>query len=92
MRPVPRYWYPRVIVGRREEAQNPSRKLTVEGSKSVEPAGRKTPMIETPDVQEAVVAPCVKCGWIKFNPDCPECREIQEQCLLLGAGIEGFDL
>ena len=44
-------------------------------------------MIRTPVIQEAVVAPCVKCGWIKFNPDCPECQEVQEQCWLMGVEI-----
>ena len=53
----------------------------------VEPA-----MTETKSSQDAAVAPCPKCGWMKFNPNCSECREIQQQCLLLGARMEGFDM
>ncbi len=49
-------------------------------------------MTETKSLQDAVVAPCPKCGWMKFNPNCSECREIQQQCLLLGARMEGFDM
>lgn len=56
------------------------------------PAGREKDMIETKTVAEVAVEPCPRCGWVKFNPDCPECREVREQCLLMGTGIEGFDM
>jgi hypothetical protein len=49
-------------------------------------------MIETNTAQEVAIEPCPECGWVKFNPSCPTCREIREQCLLLGTGIEGFDM
>jgi hypothetical protein len=48
-------------------------------------------MTDTKTAREVAVEPCAKCGWVKFNPDCSECKEIQEQCMLLGAGMEGFD-
>jgi len=49
-------------------------------------------MTEAKTTQEVAVEPCPRCGWVKFNPQCPLCREVQEECLLLGTGIEGFDL
>lgn len=53
---------------------------------------REDTMPEAKAVVENGVEPCPMCGSIKFNPDCAECEEIREQCLLLGAGIEGFDM
>lgn len=53
---------------------------------------RKGAMIETRTIDETAVEPCPECGWVKFNPDCPECTEVREQCLLMGTGIEGFDM
>ena len=62
------------------------------GSSRVVPAERETNMIETNAVIEVAVEPCPRCGWVKFNPDCPECREVREQCLLMGTGVEGIDM
>jgi hypothetical protein len=56
------------------------------------PAIREMNMIETNVVTEVAAEPCPRCGWVKFNPDCPECQEVREQCLLMGTGIEGFDM
>jgi hypothetical protein len=53
---------------------------------------RKNKMIETNVVAEVAAEPCPRCGWVDFNPKCPECQEIREQCLLMGTGIEGFDM
>jgi hypothetical protein len=49
-------------------------------------------MIETNVVTEVAAEPCPRCGWFKFNPDCPECQEVREQCLLMGTGIDGIDM
>jgi hypothetical protein len=54
--------------------------------------GGELAMTEAHITQEVVVEPCPRCGWVKFNPQCPKCREVQEECLLLGTGIEGFDM
>lgn len=53
---------------------------------------RNAAVTETKTAVETTVEPCRECGWIRFNPDCPECTEVREQCLLLGTGIEGFDM
>lgn len=35
------------------------------------------------------VEPCSACGSVEFNPRCPRCAEVREQCLLLGVTFEG---
>jgi hypothetical protein len=35
------------------------------------------------------VEPCPACGSVEFNPRCPRCAEVREQCLLLGFTFEG---
>jgi hypothetical protein len=44
--------------------------------------------METQTVPEKTVEPCQSCGSIRFNPLCPECREILEESLLLGVEAE----
>lgn len=53
---------------------------------------RMEDMIETRTIDETAVEPCPECGWVKFNPHCPECNDVREQCLLMGTGIEGIDM
>ncbi|MBI1940907.1 MAG: hypothetical protein HYS33_05295 [Acidobacteria bacterium] len=45
-------------------------------------------MAEIQTLAERTVEPCPSCGSVKFNPMCPECREILEESLLLGVGTE----
>ncbi len=49
---------------------------------------RTTKMADTQPVAEKNVEPCRVCGSVKFNPMCPECREILEESLLLGVEAE----
>ncbi len=49
-------------------------------------------MNETQTITEAMIGLCPRCGWMKFNPDCPDCQEMREQRPLMGTGIEGFDM
>jgi len=49
-------------------------------------------MTETKQEVEVAVQPCASCGWVRFNPDCPVCQETLEECLLLGRGVDGFDM
>jgi len=45
-------------------------------------------MTETQTIAEKAVEPCRSCGSVRFNPMCPECREILEESLLLGVESE----
>lgn len=49
-------------------------------------------MTETETESEIVVAPCPTCRSCEFNSLCPDCMKMQEECWLIGKGIEGFDL
>jgi hypothetical protein len=49
-------------------------------------------MTETKQAVEVAIQPCLRCGWVRFNPDCPLCQETLEECLLMGRGVDGFDM
>jgi len=49
-------------------------------------------MTETKQEVDVAVQPCARCGWMRFNPDCPVCQEMLEECLLLGRGVDGVDM
>lgn len=41
-------------------------------------------MSKSKSLGKGQVEPCRICGSIEFNPKCPECVEVHEQCILLG--------
>jgi hypothetical protein len=49
-------------------------------------------MADTKLEVETAVQPCLRCGWVRFNPDCSLCQETLEECLLMGRGVDGFDM
>jgi hypothetical protein len=49
-------------------------------------------MTDTKQAVETAVQPCLSCGWVRFNPDCQLCQETLEECLLMGRGVDGFDM
>jgi recombinational DNA repair protein RecR len=51
-----------------------------------------TVMTETKQEVDTAIQPCARCGWVRFNPDCELCQRTLEECLLMGRGVDGFDL
>ena len=43
-------------------------------------------------LDETIIEPCPTCGWVKFNPDCQDCRDTRDECWVVNNGIVGFDM
>ncbi|MFB3921238.1 MAG: hypothetical protein ACE145_05915 [Terriglobia bacterium] len=41
---------------------------------------------------ETTLEPCPTCGAMDFNPRCPDCREVRDECWHVESGVEGIDL